>query len=74
MCLCIFGICIISVVVAQINSTATDSVCGKIDSFSRRSFGAYPHRRDVTGGILKWDVLMTYNNHDCLCRLSVDLS
>ena len=38
MCLSIVGMCVISVVVAQINFTTTDHVCGKIGNLPQSVF------------------------------------
>ena len=50
-CLLIFGMCIISVFVAQIKFSAIDRVYGKLTIFPNQSFGAYPHRKQETGNI-----------------------
>ena len=43
-CLCILGMYVISVVIAQVNFTAIDRVGGQIDNIPHQSLGPYPHR------------------------------
>ena len=43
--LCIFGMCVIVGVVAQKKLSPQTACAGRLTIFSRRSFGAYPHRR-----------------------------